>query len=56
MCGYIHNEIKPFKVVFIVMDNASIHAPSIIDPIIIKRGYIPLYSPEPNPIACRVSL
>ncbi|KAG1419106.1 hypothetical protein G6F57_023698 [Rhizopus arrhizus] len=38
----------------IVMDNAPIHTPSVIDPLIEKRGYIPVYlppySPELNPI------
>ncbi|KAG1450377.1 hypothetical protein G6F56_008368 [Rhizopus delemar] len=38
----------------IVMDNAPIHIPSVIDPLIEKRGYIPVYlppySPELNPI------
>lgn len=39
---------------FIVMDNAPIHAPDMIDPVIEKRGctpvYLPPYSPELNPI------
>ncbi|CEG67847.1 hypothetical protein RMATCC62417_04209 [Rhizopus microsporus] len=38
----------------IVMDNAPIHVHNIVDPIIIRRGYIPVYlppySPELNPI------
>lgn len=38
----------------IVMDNAPIHIPNLINPIIKKRGYIPVYlppySPELNPI------
>lgn len=38
----------------IVMDNAPIHVPAMIDPLIEKRGYIPVYlppySPELNPI------
>ncbi|KAG2210093.1 hypothetical protein INT45_013875 [Circinella minor] len=38
----------------IVMDNAPIHVPSMINPLIEKRGYIPVYlppySPELNPI------
>ncbi|KAG1054515.1 hypothetical protein G6F43_003481 [Rhizopus delemar] len=38
----------------IVMDNASIYVPSIINPLIEKRGYVPVYltpySPELNPI------
>ncbi|KAG2209301.1 hypothetical protein INT46_003970 [Mucor plumbeus] len=38
----------------IVMDNAPIHIPSVIGPLIEKRGYIPVYlppySPELNPI------
>lgn len=39
---------------FIVMDNALIHIPKVIDPMIINRGYTPVYlppySPELNPI------
>jgi hypothetical protein len=31
----------------IIMDNASIHVPNIIDPVIIRRGYIPVYLPPP---------
>ncbi|KAI8890717.1 hypothetical protein K501DRAFT_168043 [Backusella circina FSU 941] len=38
----------------IVMDNAPIHSHDIVDPVIVERGYIPvylpLYSPELNPI------
>ncbi|KAG1527119.1 hypothetical protein G6F51_014307 [Rhizopus arrhizus] len=38
----------------IVMDNAPIHVPAMIDPLIEKRSYIPVYlppySPELNPI------
>lgn len=40
--------------VYIVIDNASIHVPEIIDPVITKRGYytciFSTYSPELNPI------
>ncbi|KAG1138409.1 hypothetical protein G6F37_010538 [Rhizopus arrhizus] len=38
----------------IVMDNAPIHVPAMIDPLIEKRSYVPVYlppySPELNPI------
>lgn len=38
----------------IIMDNAPVHVPDLINPIIEKRGYIPVYlppySPELNPI------
>ncbi|KAG1349169.1 hypothetical protein G6F62_003658 [Rhizopus arrhizus] len=38
----------------IVMDNAPIHVPALIDPLIEKRGYVPVYLPsyssELNPI------
>jgi transposase len=38
----------------IVMDNTPIHVLEMFDPIIIKRGYTPVYlpphSPERNPI------
>jgi transposase len=38
----------------IVMDNAPIHVPAMIDPLIEKHGYVPVYlppySPELNPI------
>lgn len=33
----------------IVMDNAPIHIPSVIDPLIEKRGYIPVYLPPYSP-------
>lgn len=46
-----HPEMKGYH---IVMDNAPIHIPTAIDPIILGRGYIPVYlppySPELNPI------
>lgn len=29
----------------VVMDNAPIHVPSIISPLIEKRGYVPVYLP-----------
>ncbi|KAG1471174.1 hypothetical protein G6F56_002274 [Rhizopus delemar] len=42
------------KDIHIVMDNAHIHVPALIDPLIEKRGYVPVYlppySPELNPI------
>ncbi|GAA5804456.1 hypothetical protein HPULCUR_009949 [Helicostylum pulchrum] len=47
-------EFPEMKGYFIVMDNAPIHIPQVIDPVIISRGYtpvyLPLYSPELNPI------
>lgn len=50
----IMDEFSEMKGYFIVMDNAPIHIPEIIDPVIIKRGYnpvyLPPYSPELNPI------
>ncbi|KAG1091888.1 hypothetical protein G6F42_019328 [Rhizopus arrhizus] len=46
-----HPKMKGYH---IVMDNAPIHIPKAIDPIILGRGYIPVYlppySPELNPI------
>lgn len=42
------------KGVYIVMDNAPINVPSVTNPSITKRGYVPVYlpsySPELNPI------
>ncbi|KAG1544271.1 hypothetical protein G6F49_011121 [Rhizopus delemar] len=39
---------------FIITDNAPIHVPEMIDPIIMKQGYTPVYlppySPKLNPI------
>ncbi|KAG1032921.1 hypothetical protein G6F43_013662 [Rhizopus delemar] len=39
---------------FIITDNAPVHVPEMIDPIIMKQGYtpvyIPPYSPKLNPI------
>lgn len=50
----IMDEYPNMKGFHIVMDNAQIHSHDIVDPIIIERGYIPVYlppySPEPNPI------
>ncbi|KAG1464956.1 hypothetical protein G6F46_009144 [Rhizopus delemar] len=40
------SEMKDY---FIIMDNAPIHVPEIIDPIIIQRGYIPVYLPPYSP-------
>lgn len=39
-------EMKGF---YIVMDNAPIHVPSVTDPSIIKRGYVPVYLPPYSP-------
>ena len=48
----IIDEFPEMQEFLIVMDNASIYAPFIIDPIIIKREYAPVYllpySPELN--------
>jgi hypothetical protein len=50
----IMDEFPNMKGTHIVMDNAPIHSPQLIDPFITERGYIPvylpLYSPELNPI------
>ncbi|EIE88315.1 hypothetical protein RO3G_13026 [Rhizopus delemar RA 99-880] len=50
----IMDEFPEMRGFHIIMDNAPIHVPSIIDPVIIRRGYIPVYlppySPELNPI------
>lgn len=50
----IMDNFSELKGVYIVMDNAPINVPSITDPSITKRGYVPvylpLYSPELNPI------
>ncbi|KAG2191411.1 hypothetical protein INT47_012674 [Mucor saturninus] len=50
----IMDEFPEMKGYFIIMDNAPIHVPGVIDPVIVKRGYTPVYlppySPELNPI------
>ncbi|KAG0734285.1 hypothetical protein G6F57_008114 [Rhizopus arrhizus] len=50
----IMDEFPEMRGFHIIMDNALIHVPSIIDPVIIRRRYIPVYlppySPELNPI------
>lgn len=50
----IMDEFPEMKGVFIVMNNAPIYVPEIIDLMIKKRGNIPVYlppcSPEINPI------
>ncbi|KAG2209421.1 hypothetical protein INT47_008263 [Mucor saturninus] len=50
----IMDEFPEMKGYFINMDNAPIHVPGVIDPVIVKRGYTPVYlpsySPELNPI------
>ena len=50
----IINKYPNMKGTHIVMDNAPIHSPQLVDPFTIERGYIPvylpLYSPEPNHI------
>ncbi|KAG0742749.1 hypothetical protein G6F57_000931 [Rhizopus arrhizus] len=50
----IMGEFPEMRGFHIIMDNAPIHVPSIIDPVIIRRRYIqvylPPYSPELNPI------
>lgn len=43
---YAFPEILGFH---IVMDNSPIHIPSVIDPLIEKRGYIPVYHPPYKP-------
>ncbi|KAG2197596.1 hypothetical protein INT47_006659 [Mucor saturninus] len=51
----IMDEFSEMKGYFIIMDNAPIHVPEIIDPIIMQRGYtsvyLPPYSPELKLIA-----
>lgn len=32
----------------IIMDNAPIHVPSVVDLLILKWGYIPVYLPPPH--------
>ncbi|EIE88416.1 hypothetical protein G6F46_005632 [Rhizopus delemar] len=34
---------------FIITDNAPIHVPEMIDPIIMKQGYTPVYLPPYSP-------
>jgi hypothetical protein len=50
----IVDEFPEMRGFHIIMDNAPIHVPSIINPVIIRREYIPVYfppySPELNPI------
>ncbi|KAG2191303.1 hypothetical protein INT47_005744 [Mucor saturninus] len=50
----IMDEFPNMKCYFIIMDNAPIHVPVVIDPVIVKRSYTPVYlppySPELNPI------
>ncbi|KAG1372799.1 hypothetical protein G6F61_010727 [Rhizopus arrhizus] len=50
----IMDEFPEMKGYFIIMDNAPIHVPEMIGPIIMKQGYTPVYlppySPELNPI------
>ncbi|KAI8884478.1 hypothetical protein K501DRAFT_161332, partial [Backusella circina FSU 941] len=41
----IMDEFPEIKDYFIVMDNAPIHVPQIVDPVIISRGYTPVYLP-----------
>ncbi|KAG1046942.1 hypothetical protein G6F43_010590 [Rhizopus delemar] len=45
----IMDEFSEMKDYFIIMDNAPIHVPEIIDPIIIQRGYTPVYLPPYSP-------
>ncbi|GAN11558.1 hypothetical protein MAM1_0691d11127 [Mucor ambiguus] len=50
----IIDEFPNMKGFHIVMDNAPIHSHDIVDPVIVERGYIPVYLPpyssELNPI------
>ena len=50
----IMDEFPNMKGFHVVMDNAPIHSHEIVDPVIMERGYIPVYlppySPELNPI------
>lgn len=50
----IMDEFPNMKGFHIVMDNAPIHSRDVVDPIVLERGYIPVYlppySPELNPI------
>ncbi|KAG1441154.1 hypothetical protein G6F56_011611 [Rhizopus delemar] len=50
----IMDDFPEMKGYCIIKDNAPIHAPKLIDPVITKRGYTPIYLPpylpELNPI------
>ncbi|KAG1147375.1 hypothetical protein G6F37_005505 [Rhizopus arrhizus] len=50
----IMDEFPNMKGFHMVMDNTPIHSRDVVDPIILERGYIPVYlppySPELNPI------
>ncbi len=42
----IMDEFPEMKGFFIVMGSAPIHVPAMIDPVIVSRGYKPLYLPH----------
>ncbi|KAI8886883.1 hypothetical protein K501DRAFT_269461 [Backusella circina FSU 941] len=50
----VMDEFPEMKGYYIIMDNAPIYVPSIIDPVVLNWGYVPVYlppySPELNPI------
>lgn len=50
----IMDDFPEMKGYCIIIENAPIHVPKLIDPVITKRGYTPIYlppySPELNPI------
>ncbi|KAG1455572.1 hypothetical protein G6F55_006995 [Rhizopus delemar] len=50
----IMDNFPAMKGFHIIMDNVPIHVPEVVDPLIIKRGYVPIYLPpyslELNPI------
>ncbi|GAA5805020.1 hypothetical protein HPULCUR_010533 [Helicostylum pulchrum] len=45
----IMDEFPEMRGCFIVMDNTPIHIPKVVDPIIINRGYTPVYLPPYSP-------
>ncbi|KAK4515513.1 TPT domain-containing protein [Mucor velutinosus] len=45
----IMDEFPNMKGYHIVMDNVPIHSPAIVDPVIVERGYIPVYLPPYSP-------
>lgn len=45
----IMDEFLEMKGCSIVMDNASIHMPDMIDPVVLNRGYVPVHLPPCSP-------
>ena len=52
----IMDQFPHMKGFHIVMDNAAIHIPKIIDPVILQRGYIPVYLPPYSPVLNPIEL